>query len=178
MKALVVGGSGSGKSQFAEDLACTLGPKRTYVATMAPGSAEAQARIQRHRTQRAGRGFVTHECLGTIAGHLVAGAHDDVVLLDDMGNLVANALFGPDGRMGDPAQVVCRLERELASLCTCHRHVVVVGDQAGSDGIAPSDQTAAWLHACGTLCCGMAARADVVAEVVCGVPHVLKGVLP
>lgn len=178
MRTLVVGGSGSGKSRFAEELACALGPRRIYVATMVPGSAEALARIERHRAQRAGRGFVTHECLGAIAGQLVTGTHDDVVLLDDVGNLVANALFGPNGHMGDAAQVICRLDRELASLCACHRHVVVVSDQAGSDGIAPSEQTAAWLHACGALCCAMAARADVVAEVVCGVPHVLKGVLP
>ena len=58
MRALVVGGAGSGKSAFAEKLACTLGTKRTYLATMSSSGAEARARIKRHRDQRANLGYV------------------------------------------------------------------------------------------------------------------------
>ncbi len=177
MIALVTGGSNSGKSAFAEDLACSLGPQRTYVATMAP-SAQAQARIERHRRHRAGKSFTTYECLGGIAPQLLDSTNDDVVLLDDLGNLVANALFNVHGNMEDPTRVTHRLDTELLQLCGGHRHVVVVYDQAGSDGIDASDQTLAWLTTCGTLACRMAARAKVVVEVTCGVPCVLKGVLP
>ncbi len=178
MIALVTGGSNSGKSAFAEDLACSLGPQRTYVATMAPDGAQTQARIERHRRHRAGKGFTTHECLGGIAPRLLNNANEDVVLLDDLGNLVANALFNAHGNMEDPVHVTHRLDAELLRLCGGHRHVVVVYDQAGSDGADASDQTMAWLTTCGTLACRMAARAKVVVEVACGVPHVLKGVLP
>ena len=50
---LVTGGSGSGKSAYAEQ--CILdfgGTRRVYIATMQPFGAEGQARIARHRKMR------------------------------------------------------------------------------------------------------------------------------
>ena len=51
MLTLVIGGAGSGKSAFAEDLVCRLGENRIYLAAMLPRGAEAQARIERHRAR-------------------------------------------------------------------------------------------------------------------------------
>ena len=42
MRTLVVGGSGSGKSAYAEQLACSRSSDRVYVATMAHMGAEAR----------------------------------------------------------------------------------------------------------------------------------------
>ena len=53
---LVTGGSGSGKSAYAEQ--CILdfgGTRRVYIATMQPFGAEGQARIARHRKLRAAK---------------------------------------------------------------------------------------------------------------------------
>ena len=99
MKALVVGGSGSGKSAFAEDLSCSLSPTRTYLATMESASPEAQSRIERHRRQRQGRGFTTIECPRSLAMQACATETGSVALLEDLGNLAANALFAYDGSM-------------------------------------------------------------------------------
>ena len=60
---LVTGGSGSGKSAYAEQ--CILdfgGTRRVYIATMQPFGAEGQARIARHRKMRAAKQFSTIEC--------------------------------------------------------------------------------------------------------------------
>lgn len=60
---LVTGGSGSGKSAYAEQ--CILdfgGTRRVYIATMQPFGAEGQARIARHRKMRAAKKFSTIEC--------------------------------------------------------------------------------------------------------------------
>ena len=46
---LVTGGSGSGKSEFAENIAMKLGGKMLYVATMKPYDDECLKRIERHR---------------------------------------------------------------------------------------------------------------------------------
>ena len=57
---LVTGGSGSGKSAYAEQ--CILdfgGTRRVYIATMQPFGAEGQARIARHRKMRAAKKFST-----------------------------------------------------------------------------------------------------------------------
>ena len=69
MLILVSGGSGSGKSAFAEDLIVSSGLEtKIYVATMQVWDAEGQARVDRHRAMRAGKGFATLECPENLAG--------------------------------------------------------------------------------------------------------------
>ena len=150
MNVLVTGGSASGKSLYAEQLACHLSPTRIYLATMSPEGDDAQRRIARHRAQRADGGFATIECNGT----LPRCRFDGVVLLDDLGNLVAQALFAQDGTMADPSSVLDRLDREVAGLFGHADHVM------------------------GSLACKTAARADAVVEVTAGIPCLLKGALP
>lgn len=69
----ITGGAGSGKSEYAEQLAERLhtepGGPLYYVATMnpAPRDADAAARIAKHQKRRAGRGYTTLECPTDIA---------------------------------------------------------------------------------------------------------------
>ena len=59
---VVTGGSGSGKSEYAENRVLEFNdPVRFYVATMQCYDAESEARVQRHRKLRAGKGFETIE---------------------------------------------------------------------------------------------------------------------
>lgn len=178
MMALIVGGSGSGKSALAEQLACTLSDQRVYAATMSPYGAEAQARIARHREQRNGLGFRTVECPQSLACLMRARARHGVVLVEDLGNLVANALFATDGSMADPNHVQERLAKEVIALSHSFEHVVVVGNQVGSEGRATFDATYIWVRTVGALCCQVAAHAQAVVEVVAGCAHVVKGRLP
>lgn len=174
MRVLVVGGSGSGKSAYAERLACGLSPVRTYVATMEGTGAEAQARIARHREQRAGLGFQTLEC----PRELPMCEGSGVALLEDVGNLVANALFANDGSMKDPDEVLGCLKRELMDFSHSCEHAVVVGNEVGSSKTPPGEGTLAWVRLVGSLCCCLAARFDAVVEVAAGIPLVVKGRLP
>ena len=62
MMTLITGGSGSGKSAFAENCVQAQGEaRRIYIATMFPYDKESYGRIDRHRTMRAGKGFETVE---------------------------------------------------------------------------------------------------------------------
>lgn len=179
MRVLVVGGANSGKSAFAEQLCCELSARRTYVATMSPDGAEAQERIRRHRTLRADKGFETVECAGALpVAPTSAAAAGGVALVEDVGNLVANALFGEDGSMAPPDQVLDALWHDLDRLCSEYAHAVVVGNDAGCDLPSPYEGTEAWVRTSGALCCRVAAASDVVVEVVCGIPCVIKGRLP
>ena len=69
----ITGGAGSGKSEYAEQLAerlhTELGGSLYYVATMnpAPRDSDAAARIAKHQKRRAGRGYTTLECPTDIA---------------------------------------------------------------------------------------------------------------
>lgn len=178
MRVLVTGGAASGKSAFAERLACALADRRTYVATMADDGLEAHERVRRHRAQRAGLGFSTVECPSGSLAPLASGPTGGVALLEDLGNLASNALFAPDGTMGDADAVLARLDGELAGLSGLFDHVVVVGNEVGCEGASPYGTTRVWVRLVGSLACRVAARCDTVVEVAAGVPLVVKGRLP
>lgn len=64
---LVTGGSGSGKSEYAEQLLCDLcrqkgGGEKYYIATMIPYGEETKQKIARHREMRKEKAFHTREC--------------------------------------------------------------------------------------------------------------------
>lgn len=171
--ALVTGGSGSGKSAWAEELICTLcpGPK-LYLATMPPSGPGAEARIARHRSMRASKGFSTLECPGPLPiSHISPGS---AVLLEDLSNLLANLRFSP----APPTDYVQVLWEQLSALaCRCG-HLVVVSNEIFSDGVIYDPDTTDYIALLGSLNRLLAQRADLAAEVVCGIPLVLKGALP
>lgn len=182
MRALVVGGAGSGKSAFAESLACSLSATRTYLATMEQSSTEARERIRKHRLQRQGLGFKTIECARELPTSPWSNRDprnpEGVALLDDLGNLVANALFRPDGSMANATNTLEHLHGQIRALSKGWEHVVVVGNEAGAEPSPSSEATRAWVWLQGALCCAVAADFDTVVEVVAGVPQIVKGELP
>ena len=104
MMILVTGGSGSGKSAFAEDCVVSCGEtERIYIATMYPFDEESRRRVQRHQKMRQGKGFETVECYTGL--HKVQEPENSTVLVvvlegvrhlrDQAGNLVivTNEIF-------------------------------------------------------------------------------------
>lgn len=173
MLALITGGSGSGKSAWAEGFTSALCPgEKIYWATMAPGGAEAQQRIARHRALRAGKGFSTLERPGIPDPCEIPTGN--TVLLEDLSNLLANLLFSPEPPT-DPVSTV--LEGLEALLPRCG-HLIIVSNEIFSDGRSYDLDTTAFVNALAALNRELAQRADLVAEVVCGLPLVLKGALP
>ena len=62
MLLMVTGGSGSGKSAYAEGRVLMFGEgERLYLATMRCYDEETKRRIERHRRMRSGKGFETVE---------------------------------------------------------------------------------------------------------------------
>ena len=61
MFVLINGGSGSGKSEYAENRAVMLSKKEGlllyYIATMKPFGEEGKRRVERHRRLRSGKGY-------------------------------------------------------------------------------------------------------------------------
>ena len=170
MLSLIIGGAGSGKSAFAETLCEKLEGERLYIATMRPEGAESLARIERHRRQRAGLGFETLECpLSLDRAAIPAGAN---ALLEDLSNLLANEMFSPGG---GGAEAVRRGLCQAIARC---QNLTVVTNEVFSGGADYGAGTLAFLRELAALNRELAARADVVAEVVSGLPNVLKGELP
>lgn len=206
MNILVTGGARSGKSTYAEQVACSLSRQRTYLATMRAQGAEALERIAHHRQQRSDLGFATIECAcglaglfagsgSAVAGNDTAGAAPaaaalpagawknapgdrGVVLLEDLGNLVANSLFDETGTMGDPVRLLDVLEADVLAVTNAFDHTVVVTNEVGAGGAVGDEGSDAYLRLLGSLACRVACHSDVVVEAVAGVPCVVKGELP
>ena len=174
MLIFVSGGSGSGKSAFAESLIVQSGiEKRAYIATMAPFGAEGQARIARHRALRAGKGFTTCERLRDLEGIDVPPGC--AALLEDLTNLFANEWFGAAGEAGDPDTAGENVLLGLRRLKRGAALTVVVGNDIFSDGMDYDAETLRYLLALAEVNCAAASMADAVYEVVCGIPICHKG---
>ena len=170
MLTLVIGGAGSGKSAFAEALVCRRNGKKLYLATMLPRGAEAQTRIEKHRAQRAGRGFETLE-RGLDLEHAAIPAGADI-LLEDLSNLLANEIFDPAGGGVDAAR------RGIEHLISKSDNLTVVTNEIFSDGADYDAESLRYMRLLAELNREIAARADLAVELVCGLPNVLKGELP
>lgn len=168
MFTLITGGSGSGKSEYAENLLVTRGgqeAQRYYLATMMPFGREAQIRIERHRKQRQGRGFITREqYLNLQEADIPEGAD---VLLECMSNLVANEMFDEKGsHLGACESIMAGVNR-LLRRC---RHLVIVTNEVFSDGIRYDDATMQYIRCLGSVNCQLADLADEITEVVYSIP--------
>jgi len=171
MLTLVTGGSASGKSEYAESLVTAdPNPKRIYIATMQVYDAEGEKRVARHRAMRAEKGFDTLECPENLAeAEIPAGC---TALLECMSNLAANECFGALGFDG----VVERIMSGVARLRERAETVVIVTNEVFADGIAYEDGTIPYLEVLAEVNRELAAMADRVVEVVCGLPLVWKDV--
>ena len=106
MITLITGGSGSGKSAYAEKYICHASnekgcKEKYYIATMQVFDDEGQRKIDRHRRLRAGKGFITIEQPRDIQDAVSKLQSENclktgrLALLECMSNLVANEMFPP-----------------------------------------------------------------------------------
>lgn len=104
---LISGSNNSGKSVCAERLVAGTTGARYYLATMLPCTQENHRRIEKHRAQRQGLGFETIECPYQVGN--VPVSPEGVVLLEDVSNLLANAVFEKGGNADSVYRDICAL---------------------------------------------------------------------
>lgn len=170
MITMITGGSGSGKSVYAEDTLLSFGEgKRIYIATMYPFDAESHKRIRRHQKMREDKQFTTIERYTDLKGLEVE--KDSFVLLECMSNLVANEMYQDGGAKEDTVEAVISgiraLSRQAKELC-------IVTNEIVSDGIDYEEETKRYQAFLGLINCEIGKIADKVVEVVYGIPLVLK----
>lgn len=174
---LVSGGSGSGKSAYAERIACQLQPgKKWYIATMYPYDEESQDRVARHRRMRSGKGFETQECFTGLQQNRAEGGYaGETVLLECISNLVANEMYMEGGAN---VQAVSRILADVEKLRQECENLIIVTNDVFTDGVQYDYETERYIHYLGEINFGLAEMADAVIEVVCGCPVVHKGIDP
>ncbi|MFG6384806.1 MAG: bifunctional adenosylcobinamide kinase/adenosylcobinamide-phosphate guanylyltransferase [Lachnospiraceae bacterium] len=169
----ITGGSGSGKSEYAENLAVNLSQQEkgnlVYVATMEPLDEESKRRVQRHQKMRAGKNFETRECYTHLEKLVVK--KNEILLLECLSNLTANEMFSEAGRKNEIAEVIQRGICNLAKYC---QHFILVGNNVFEDGITYDKMTANYLKQMAVLHRFLGTKADKVIEIIYGIPVIWK----
>ena len=183
---LVIGGSGSGKSEYAENL-LEDSPGKYYIATMQVYDAEGRKKVARHQRLRAGKGFQTIEQPRNMhkAAEIVTRDRKETeneALLECMSNLVANEMFG--GETEDSASRMSETEREdflvekvtggIRTLAEKLDKLVIVSNNVFEDGISYDAQTMSYIRVLGRVNQELARMADHVTEVIVGIPVKVK----
>ena len=173
MLTLVLGGAASGKSEYAESMVLKTALPRYYLATMQVWDAECAARVAKHRKMRARKQFTTVEC--PLHLEQVQLPARGTALLEDLGNLTANELYSPGGAGKHAARAVLAGVEAVASQC---ENLVLVSNEVFSGGADYAGDTDQYLLALARVNNALAARADHVCRVVCGIPVYYKGGAP
>jgi adenosylcobinamide kinase/adenosylcobinamide-phosphate guanylyltransferase len=169
---LVTGGTRSGKSAFALDLALRGYTHRTFIATAMPTDREMEDRIARHRQER-GEGFRTVEEPLDLPVVLSRLPRDGGVALVDcltvwLGNLYHHCA-------GEEAGVLERIGELLMAVDTAPCDLILVTNEVGW-GIVPENPLArSFRDMAGYLNRKVAEKADRAYLICMGIPLTLKG---
>mgnify|MGYP004604208141 FL=1 len=207
MMYLIIGGSGSGKSAYAEELLFSLpdAGKKYYIATMQVYDEESRRRVQKHRKQREGKRFYTIEQPVHVSGALTQmDAGKKSAMLECVSNLVANEMFAKDIYAEDmyaddphvedmhtddcdvketglkkskdcSAEAVAdKIVDDIMKLHQPLQQLVIVSNNVFEDGVSYDEMTMEYIKTMGIVNQKLAAMADVVTEVVVGIPVMAK----
>lgn len=207
MMYLIIGGSGSGKSAYAEELLFSLpdAGKKYYIATMQVCDEESRRRVQKHRKQREGKKFYTIEQPVHVSGALTQmDAGKKSAMLECVSNLVANEMFAKDIYVEDmyaddphvedmhtddcdvketglkkskdcSAEAVAdKIVDDIMKLHQPLQQLVIVSNNVFEDGVSYDEMTMEYIKTMGIVNQKLAAVADVVTEVVVGIPVMAK----
>lgn len=194
---LVYGGSGSGKSEFAENLILNSDcESRFYVATMKIFDDEGKKRVERHRKLREKKNFITIEETNesknledavekikkmtfaenledssVLGGEKSPGQKKSAVLVECLSNLLANEMFLPGGKILSSDEAAKKIISGLKRLFSAGfiSEIVLVSNNIFDDGLDYDEATKSYMDALAKINAFAAKNADKVFEVVAGI---------
>lgn len=178
MLTVIIGGSGSGKSEYAEEfLYKTYNSQKgtehksslCYIATLQPFGKEMEQKIKRHQLMRQEKNFTTLEYYTGLAD--ISLPENAFVLLECMSNLVANEMFSEQGAKENTLEEVLKGIETLSQQAT---ELVIVTNNVFEDGYNYDKSTMEYLRILGKINISISTQADQIIEVVHGIPLVLK----
>lgn len=178
----IYGGSGSGKSSFAEDEIMKIkDSQKFYIATMKALDEESERKILRHREMRKNKNFITIEqsqdlnkaCKFICDSQKINPRKKNSVLLECVSNLLANEMF-KNGKQLNAKTVVKKILNDLEKIILCTDNFFIVSNNIFDDGIEYSQSTKNYMLALSKINSYLAKRADNVFELVVGIPQKLK----
>lgn len=169
MKTLVLGGTRSGKSRLAEQLATDTGFSVTYIATATAGDGEMGERIALHQQRRPNNWALCEEPVRLSQALITHAKPNHCLLVDCLTLWLTNLLMQND-------EV---LNKEKSALLDCLSRlpgcIIFVSNETNM-GITPMGELSRrYVDEAGLLHQQIAAESEQVILTVAGLPHYLKG---
>lgn len=171
---LITGGSGSGKSKYAENIVTNIQKnvkcnKVYYVATMIPYGDETMQKIQKHIDMRKEKRFETIECFYDLKN--VKIEKNSIVLLECMSNLLANLMYDSENKN---LNYVEEILEQIDCLYNQMNTLIIVSNEIFSDGEDYNIDMKLYLSNLGEINKRIAEKANKVVEVVYSIPIIIK----
>jgi len=143
---LIIGGAGSGKSHFAQELALKSGEPVLFVATAVAGDEEMQQRIEEHKRTRSAA-WSTLEVTTQVGSQIEQKIGGAKVVIVDCITLLVNNILGQHsdqtGEQSDAPLIEKRLIAEVGELIECINRVdasfIIVTNEVGL-GLVPANR--------------------------------------
>ena len=165
---LITGGERSGKSTYAEAEALGLSPQPVYIATARIWDEEFAERVRRHQARR-GAEWTNIEEEKALSRHPLSGR---TVLIDCVTLWATNFFFDLEQ---DIDRALQEMKAELERLFAQDAHFILVTNEIGLGGVPMDAVQRRFTDLQGWINQYIAARADRVTLVVCGIPVPVKG---
>lgn len=164
---LITGGARSGKSSYAEKLALSLSPNPIYMATAHVWDEEFRQRVIRHQQAR-GLEWTNIEEEKELSKHSVAGK---VVLIDCITLWCTNFFYESQGKV---SQALEAIQQEFDRFTHQEATFIFVTNEIGMGGTSENELQRKFTDMQGWMNQYVAARADEVILMVCGIPMRIK----
>lgn len=165
---LITGGERSGKSTYAEAEALRLSPQPVYIATARIWDEEFAERVRRHQERR-GPEWTNIEEEKALSRHELSGR---TVLIDCVTLWATNFFFDLEQ---DIDRALQEMKAELERLFAQDAHFILVTNEIGLGGVPMDAVQRRFTDLQGWINQYIAARADRVTLMVCGIPVPVKG---
>ncbi len=174
---LVTGGTRSGKSRYALNLAESLPGPRAFIATCPVTDDEMKRRIEAHRRERESAGWTTIEEETDLAGAMAGAKAYSVIVVDCLTLWINNLMYTAEADGREPSETdIARLTGDLVQSCGHLAGTVIFVTNEVGMGIVPEHRSARLFRDLVGRCSQIiAANADAVVFIVCGVPMTIKG---
>jgi len=173
MTHLISGGSRSGKSRYAEQLAVQHGGPVTYIATAEVRDEEFAERVRQHRLQRPAHWQVLEAERGLAELVLGHDQEDGLLLVDCLGMWLMR-FFRSDDQF-DEMDFVQERQWLLEAIAAVQGQLLLVTNEIGWGVMPMSSMARRYGDLLGRLNQDIAARCQCVTLVACGLPLALKG---
>ena len=164
---LITGGARSGKSSYAEKLALSLSPNPVYMATARVWYEEFRQRVIRHQEAR-GPEWTNLEEEKELSRHDVSGR---VVLIDCVTLWCTNFFFDLQGHVDSSLKAV---KEEFNRFTAQDATFIFVTNEIGLGGTSENELQRKFTDLQGWMNQYIAAQADEVIMMVCGIPLKIK----